>query len=485
MHTQGPSYELPDHLSVDAFEMAHLVRTKRISPVELVSDTLQAIDALDRKMNAFTVLLEDDAMDAARNAEQAVSDGARLGRLHGVPVSVKDAMWMRGVRTANGSPALRDFVPTQDAVAVQRLRETGAVIVGKTNNPEFCCGGYTGNRLYGLTRNPWDLTRTAGGSSGGAAAAVAAGLTPLSLGGDAGGSIRVPASFCGVVGFKPTFGLIPRGPGFQGWATLGTTGPLCRSARDAALIIPALAGQDATDYMSLPWPRDGLPATLPTLVPGELRIGYSLDLGYATVEPEVADVFQQVIGRLQSSGWPLIPIHPDAGSPLALQSLFGSWEGHAPEGSVIDPHAQSWAGTDHAHELPTPAARQGDYMTGLHQRQEFATAWLRIFDEVDLLITPSVQMPAFDAEAEGPEQINGISMDLDTYEWGEVSFPANLVGMPAISVPCGTDRGGLPIGLQIMGNRFDDARVLQFADSWLKLYAESAWLPTVASASLV
>jgi len=480
MHAQESPYQLPEHLTVDAVEMARLVRTKRISPIELVADTLQAIDALDRQINAFTVLLEDDAMDAARDAERAVSRGAHLGPLHGVPVSVKDAMWMRGVRTANGSPALRDFLPTQDAVAVQRLRQTGAIIVGKTNNPEFCCGGYTGNRLYGLTRNPWDLTRTAGGSSGGAAAAVAAGLTPLSLGSDAGGSIRVPASFCGVVGFKPTFGLIPRGPGFQGWPTLGATGPLCRSVRDAALILPALAGQDPTDYMSAPWPPERQPAA----GPGRMRIGYSVDLGFAQVEPEVADVFHQAIDRLQSAGWTLIPIHPDADRPLLLQSLLASWEGHAPEGSVIDPIARSWAGKDHAHELPEPAARQGDYMTGLHQRQEFATAWLRIFDEVDLILSPSVQMSAFDAEAEGPERINGIDMDFDSYEWGEISFPANLVGMPAISIPCGTDRHGLPIGLQVMGNRFDDARVLQFADSWLNLYAERSWLPTVASATL-
>lgn len=474
MPPSTPPPALPDHLTADATETARRVRAGEVSPVELVADTYRAITAIDPLINAFTVLREDAAMDEAREAERAVAHGDDLGPLHGVPVSVKDVMWLAGVPAADGSPVLRDFVPPTDAVAVRRLREAGAIVVGKTNNPEFCAGGYTDNRLYGLTRNPWDLTRTPGGSSGGAAAAVATGLTPLSLGSDGGGSIREPASFCGVVGMKPTYGLVPRGPGFSGWPTLGAIGPLCRSVRDAALALQVVAGQDPVDYQSLPAPgRLDLTGSL-DVVRG-LRVGYSLDLGYAAVEPEVKEVFEATVTELSRAGWTLVPIQPDTGDPSALLGVLSSWEGHAPEGAYVDPIVRSWAERDPGAELPPPAPRTGDYIEAMAERQRFAEAYLRVFEDVDVLLTPSVQVGAFATGSHGPDHVGGVDVDPDVYQWCSLSFPANLAGLPAISVPCGVDRRDLPVGLQIMGPTSGDLVVLQAAAAWMELYGTTPW----------
>jgi len=222
--------------------------------VDVVTEALTRIHELQPALNAFTVVLDDSALASARDADESVRQGGPLPALLGVPVSVKDHIWMTDTPATNGSLLLRDFVPTEDAVPVARLRAAGAVVVGKTNNPEFCYRGFTDNLVFGLTRNPWDLERTPGGSSGGAGASVAAGMTAVALGTDGGGSVRIPASFCGVVGHKPTFGLVPKEPGFKGWKTLSVDGPLARSVRDAALMLSVIAGPAAADDMSYPGP---------------------------------------------------------------------------------------------------------------------------------------------------------------------------------------------------------------------------------------
>src|SRR4051794_6488088 len=224
---------------LDATAMAAAVRDGTTSAEALVEAALERIDAWDGEVNAFTVLLREEALARAREVDR---DPAAYGPLAGVPVSIKDHIWMAGRPATNGSLALRDFVPDVDAVPVARLRAAGAVIVGKTNNPEFCYRGYTDNRVFGLTRNPWSLDRTPGGSSGGAGASVAYGATPLALGTDGGGSIRIPAAFCGVPGHKPSFGLIPKLPGFRGWPSLSVDGPMATSVRDLVLALRVVAG---------------------------------------------------------------------------------------------------------------------------------------------------------------------------------------------------------------------------------------------------
>ena len=246
-----------DPFAADAFASAASVRAGEVSAAELVEASLDAIARDNPAINAFTVVLADEARAQARDADAAVSRGEQAPLL-GVPITIKDHIWMRGAPATNGSLAYRDFVPDVDCEAVARLRAAGAIIVGKTNNPEFCYRGTTDNRVFGVTRNPWNLSRTPGGSSGGAGASVAAGMTPIALGTDGGGSVRIPASFCGVVGHKPTFGLVPKEPGFKGWKTLSVDGPITRSVRDAALALSVLAGPAAADDMTYPVPSAGL-----------------------------------------------------------------------------------------------------------------------------------------------------------------------------------------------------------------------------------
>src|SRR5450631_491077 len=281
----------------DAWQTAQDIRAGRVTSVEVVTRSLARIHELQPALNAFTVVLDDSALASARDADEAVRRGGPLPALHGVPVSVQDHIWMAGAPATNGSLILRDFVPTADAVPVARLRSAGAVIVGKTNNPEFCYRGFTDNLLFGPTRNPWDVERTPGGSSGGAGASVAAGMTAIALGTDGGGSIRIPASFCGVVGHKPTFGLVPKEPGFKGWKTLSVDGPLARSVRDAALVLSVIAGPSAADDMTSPGPpRQDYPeaATGPDDLSG-LRVAWSADLGMLPVDVDVRTVFADAV----------------------------------------------------------------------------------------------------------------------------------------------------------------------------------------------
>ncbi|HUO65822.1 MAG TPA: amidase family protein, partial [Terriglobales bacterium] len=235
-----------------ALELAALIRGKKVSPVEVTDAVLARIERVNPALNAFCTVTAEEARDAAQAAEVAVMTGEELGALHGVPVSIKDLVFTRRVLTTGGSRLFAEHVPEEDAVCVERLKGAGAVLIGKTSTPEFGHKGVTDSPLFGITRNPWNPSLTPGGSSGGAGAAVAAGLGPLAVGTDGGGSIRIPASFCGIYGLKPSFGRVPQGPGFPGWETFSATGPMTRTVRDAAAMLDAMAGPDDRDRLSLP-----------------------------------------------------------------------------------------------------------------------------------------------------------------------------------------------------------------------------------------
>ena len=316
---------------LDAVGMAAAVRARDISPVELVGQAFERIDASDGEVNAFAFLLRDQATEQARSAEAAVRRGDQLGPFHGVPISVKEAIWMRGVPCTNGSRALAGHIPVEDAALIRRLRDAGAIVVGKTNISEFCYFGCADNDVYGLTRNPWNLDRTPGGSSGGAAAATAYGAVPLSIGADAGGSIRIPASFCGVFGYKPSFGLVPQGPGWPGYKTLTVNGPIARSARDLAACAAVIAGPDPSDDLSEP----ELPTGFHDGNVEGLRVAYSADLGYAPVEAEVREAFAAAIGRLRAAGWDFMRHIP--GRAIPPRSSRSSQKPSAPR-----PSSRSW-----------------------------------------------------------------------------------------------------------------------------------------------
>ncbi len=324
----------PDTPAMDAWAMAEAVRSGDVSSLELVERSLAVIEERDGDVNAFTVVLADQARATAREAD------ARRGEelpLLGVPVSVKDHIWLAGAPATNGSRALADFVPDVDAVPVSRLKAAGAVVVGKTNNPEFCYRGYTDNDLFGLTRNPVALDRTPGGSSGGAGASVAYGATPIALGTDGGGSIRIPSAFCGVVGHKPTFGLVPKMPGFRGWPTLSVDGPLTRTVRDAALALSVMAGPSPQDDHSWPVPvGDPVAAVGQSVDWSKIRVAVSEDLGWAPVEQSVRASFRAAVDALSDDGAQVVATAPDAPYPTELWNHIALPEGFASEGPLLE-----------------------------------------------------------------------------------------------------------------------------------------------------
>ena len=441
---------------LDATAMAAAVRDGATTAEELVAAALERIQAWDDEVNAFTVVLRDQALARAREIDgQLRRDPAAYGPLAGVPLSVKDHIWMAGQPATNGSLALRDFVPDVDAVPVARLREAGAVIVGKTNNPEFCYRGYTDNLVFGLTRNPWSLDRTPGGSSGGAGASVAYGATPIALGTDGGGSIRIPSAFCGVPGHKPSFGLIPKLPGFRGWPTLSVDGPLAASVRDLAVAVRVMAGAHPADPLS--WPVSlGEDVDV-----SRLRVAVSEDLGWASVEPEVRAAFRAAVDRLADGGARVAEARPDAGPATQLWDDVALPEGFASEGALL-----THDGIDPATREITESGRSAtaaDYLGAQERRVGFTETWESFFGEYDVLLTPSMPIPAFPTDVTGPTVIDGEPVDPFFDDWCALALPANLTGQPATAVPTGLSSDGLPVGLQVMGPRWADLRTLAVA----------------------
>jgi Asp-tRNA(Asn)/Glu-tRNA(Gln) amidotransferase A subunit family amidase len=471
---------------IDAYATAAAIRAGRLTAVDAASAALAAIRAaqlpgvggagpgVQPSLNAFTVVLEESAMAAARAADARVARG-ETALLLGVPISVKDHIWMAGAPATNGSAALRDFVAPADCVAVARLRAAGAVIVGKTNNPEFCYRGITDNLVYGLTRNPRNPDRTPGGSSGGAGASVAAGLTHLALGTDGGGSIRIPAAFCGVVGHKPTFGLVPKEPGFKGWKSLSVDGPLATSVRDAALMLSVIAGPTGADDTTVAGPLGDLESVI-TGMPGGLRglpdprepdtlrglrIAWSADLGFLPVDPEVRAAFAAVLEVVAGLGATMTMAAPGGGDPTPLWNTIALAEGYSSEGPLLERWRDRMSpGTAEIIEAGA-GITAGQYVDALHERNAYTKVWSSFFDRFDVLLTPTMQLTAFPVGLLRPVAIEGRPVDPFFDDWCTLCLPANLTGMPATSIPCGTDRSGLPVGLQIMGPRWSDALTLR------------------------
>jgi len=297
-----------------ALELAALIRAKQVSPVEVVDAVLARIERLHPALNCYATVTAEEARDAAVAAEVAVETGEELGPLHGVPVSIKDLVFTRRVLTTGGSRLFADHVPEEDSVCVERLKGAGAIIVGKTTTPEFGHKAVTDSPLFGITRNPWNPALTPGGSSGGAGAAVAAGLGPLAVGTDWGGPIRIPASFCGIYGLKPSFGRVPQFPGFPSSETLSHSGPLTRTVRDAALMLDAIAGPDDRDRHSLPAAGRSYLEACEGGIAG-LSMAWSPDLGYARLDPEVADLCAAAAERFESFGGHVEVVSPSWDDP--------------------------------------------------------------------------------------------------------------------------------------------------------------------------
>ncbi len=443
-----------------ATELVELIRSKKVSVPELVELFYNRIEELNPKLNAYLALCADQAMAEAQAAQDAVQRGAALGPLHGIPVSVKDLEMTKGIPTTMGSLLFQDRVPDTDSVVVERVRQAGAIVLGKTNTPEFGQSGTTENKLSDPCRNPWDLDRTAGGSSGGAAAALAAGLCTLATGSDGGGSIRIPASFSGVFGIKPSQGRVPRYGGYGRPAAnhFSQSGPMSRTVADTALLLQVMAGPDSRDPTSM---RETPPDFMSNLNGGVqgLRIAWSGDLGYAGVDPEVLRTAEQgarVFGELGAS---VDQPHLVIEDPFpAFWDVFATAT-YTSYGHFLDQHRDDFT------EYGRRSLEHGAQVTGA----DLSRALLRVdqlrrqfedlFDQYDLLMTPTMAVPAFAIE-QRPTVIGGKQVEPF---WGYLpfTFPINMTGQTASSVPCGFSADGMPIGLHIIGPKGAEARVLQ------------------------
>jgi len=453
---------IDEHLAWrSALEIAALIRDKQLSPVELTTMLLARIEALNPRLNAFCLVTEETARVAAREAEIAVMKGEPLGALHGVPVSLKDVLYTRGVRTTGGSRLFEELVPEEDNAAVGRLKAAGAVILGKTNTSEFGHKAITDNPLFGVTRNPWNPALTPGGSSGGAAAAVASGLGPVALGTDGGGSVRVPAAFCGLVGFKPSFGRVPQAPGFPGWEQVGHTGPLARTVRDAAAVLDVVAGSDDRDRTSLPREAGSYVEACDLDVRG-LHVAWTPDLGYAAVDERVLDVcgnaaaaFEEQLGchvEVVNPGWE----NPEeAFGTIVAAQFYAAWGDELPAREAdLDASLVRFLRRGGA-----VSAR--DYLRALAQASAYWQEVHTFLARFDLLLTPTTAVPPFPVGTGVPREIAG--REVSRLGWMPFTYPFNLTGQPAASVPAGFTDDGLPIGLQIVGRRHADRTVLAAA----------------------
>ncbi len=440
-----------------ALELVDLFRKRKLSPVEVTDAVLARIETVNPTLNAFCLLAADQARAAAREAEIAVMKDEPLGLLHGVPVSIKDVLSTRGLATTGGSRLFADHVPDEDALSVARLKAAGAVVLGKTNTSEFGHKAVTECPLFGVTRNPWSPALTPGGSSGGGAAAVASGAGPVALGTDGGGSLRIPAAFCGVYGFKPSFGRVPHRGGFPGWAHVSHVGPITRTVRDAALVLDVIAGGDDRDRQSLSSPGGAALDACGDDVRG-LHVAWTADLGYARVDSRVVEICGDAAAEFESLGCHVEVVNPGWEDPEPMFStmiaaqFYAAWSDRLPEAeTLMDPTLVKFirrGGAVTAREYIRAVEGVDAYWREVH-------AFLERFD---LLLMPTVAVPPFAAGTPPPREIAGERVSV--LGWMPFTFPFNLTGQPAASVPAGWTDDGLPVGLQIVGRRHADATVL-------------------------
>lgn len=458
--------ESQDPCFMSANTLAAAIRAKTISPVEVIDALYARIHKLNPRINAFCTLTEEQARQNAKDAEAAVMRRDRLGPLHGVPVSIKDLFLTRGVRTMYGSHIRENFVPDEDAPAVAKLREAGAILIGKTTTPEFAFKAVTDSPVTGVSRNPWNLDKTCGGSSGGAAAAVASGLGPLAIGSDGAGSVRIPAAFNGVFGLKPTLGRVAYYPSSP-VPFLVHAGPITRTVQDAALLLNVIAGPDERDLLSLPADGADYLASSQAGIRG-LRVAWSPNLGYAKVNAEVARITEAAAKIFENSlGCTVEAVEPGFEDPatsfsvlwmtsyaLRLRSLLPEWQGS------MDPELVKLVAS--ADNL-----RPTEYAEAVASRSAFWDKTRKFFDRFDVLLTPTSPVPPFAVGRNAPEDASGAGgKSLYFLNWLLLTYPWNLTGQPAASVPCGFTPDGLPVGMQIIGRRFADAVVIRAAAAY-------------------
>ncbi len=471
-----------------AIELAAGIREHRFSAVEATEEALARMEALEPTLHAFCTPTPELALDTARGIDAALAIGQTPGPLAGVPVGVKDLICTKGVRTVSGSPAYADFVPDEDDIVVERLRAAGAVILGKTNVPEFGYSGVGHNPVFETTRNPWNPERTSGGSSAGSGAAVASGMCPLALGSDGGGSVRIPAAHCGLFGMKASMGRVPlypscrdeRYPGMSGWESLEHIGPMARSVADATLLLSVIAGPDPRDRHSIPcedihW----LAAVGPRELRG-LRVAYSADWGYAAVDPEVRRVVGEAVRVFETdlgctveqadpgfpdpaeAFWALVAMETDLAGMRAMVEQYGA---------QMSPHVVA---------MVTREWTAKEFNAAIIQRKQVTNSMWRFMQRYDLVLTPTLAVPPFALGIQGPQRIDGRAVADSA--WLAFTYPLNLTGQPAASIPAGFTKDGLPVGLQIIGRHLDDDAVLRASAAFEHARPWAARVPPMVAA---
>jgi Asp-tRNA(Asn)/Glu-tRNA(Gln) amidotransferase A subunit family amidase len=457
-----------------ATELAVRIRRGDLSPVDVVEYFLDRIERHDDEGNAFVTVCDEQARTAAREAERALETGEAIGPLHGVPVAVKDLTDVAGVPTTFGSKLFADFVPEEDHVVVERLKAAGAIVIGKTNTPEFGRKPMTTNLLHGTTSNPWDPSKTVGGSSGGSAAALAAGLVPLATGSDAAGSLRIPASACGVVSVMADFGRVPiasRPDGFVDTHPFTFVGPMARSVEDAALLLDVMSGPDDGDPFGLP-SRNGSYVEATRRGIDDLEVAYSPDLGICEVAPPVESVVERAVGDLRRTGATVDRIDgvfedwetPHDALEVLLQDRYGGMYDNFVRDYDIDLLERREDVTEEvvsrvekALELDALDVRRAE-----RARTEAYDAMREVLSEYDLLVAPTMGLLPFEKETK-PTEIDGVPVD-PLHGWA-LTWPFNLTGNPVTAVPAGVV-DGLPVGLQIVGRQLDDETVVSAAAAY-------------------
>ncbi|MFI0416869.1 amidase [Spongiactinospora sp. 9N601] len=449
-----------------AVEAARLVRERHITAAELVESCLRRIERVNGTVNAIVTLVADQALAEAAKADADLAAGHLRGPLHGLPVAHKDLVDTAGIRTTYGSRLYEDHVPDRDAVIVRRMRAAGAITVGKTNTPEFGTGSHTVNAVFGATRNPYDTARSAGGSSGGAAAALATGMVPLADGSDMGGSLRNPASFCNVTGLRPTPGLVPSpAAATAAWYTLGVSGPMARTVGDLALLLGVIAGFDQSSPLTLPGDGSefaalstGLSTAPPDGLAG-LRVAWSPDLGGLPVDPDTAAITARAPAVFERLGARVERVDLDLSAADDAFRIYRAWYyalayGELPQSELAE--NVRWNVTAGRALTAADVARAERLRTGLFRRM--SAFWANY----DLLIAPVSQVPPFPVEQPHVAVVAGVPMP-DYLAWMRSAYWISVLHAPAASVPCGFTPGGLPVGVQLVGRPYGDAGVLRAA----------------------
>ena len=447
---------------LSAVELADLIHRREVSAVEVLQAHLAQIDAVNPRLNAIITYLPEMALEAARAADESQARGDELGLLHGLPIAHKDLAQTKGIRTTSGSPLFRDHVPDMDDLHIARLMAAGCITLGKTNVPEFGAGSHTFNPVFGVTRNPYDPTKTCGGSSGGAAVALAAGMLPIADGSDMGGSLRNPASFCNVVGFRPSPGRVPRYPSLDAWATLSTGGPMARRVQDVALMMRVMAGYDPRSPIAIQQPPSVFAESLERDFRG-VKLAWSPDLGMLPVADPVLEAIQSQLPVFDDLGCQLEGATPDFRDARDIFQTLRAFSFELSFSEIIEQ-----CGQDQIKDTIRWNVEKGRRLSAAQvsraqaKRSELYQRVVAFLERFEFLLLPTAQVPPFPIDWEYPREIKGVAMR--TYiDWMMSCACITVTGLPAISVPCGFTADGLPVGLQIVGRPRADFAVLQLA----------------------